>query len=247
MTTALVTGVSGGTGRAVAQAFVKAGWKVFGVDKIEQTEPVRGLRFLKADLAQAEELDNILRPVVSEVGRLDALVNNAAHQDCGPIADVEISDWDRVMAVNLRAIYLAIRILKPVLGRGSSIVNISSVHACASSSNISAYAASKGGVLAFTRALAVELGKEGIRVNAILPGAIDTQMLRDGLDRGHLTGDSLDERLKSLGARIPIGRVGRPEEIAQAVLFLADNERASFITGTGLVVDGGALAKLSTE
>lgn len=247
MTTALVTGVSNGIGRAVAETFSNAGWKVFGIDNVEQKEPVRGLTFLQADLAQTEDLDHSLRRVISQVDKLDALVNNAAYQRCGPVTDMQVHDWDRMMAVNLRAAYLAVRILRPVLRRGSSIVNISSVHACASSSDISAYAASKGGVLAFTRALAIELGKEGIRVNAVLPGAVDTQMLRSGLNRGHLAEGSADEKLKSLGARTPLGRIGRPEEIAQAVLFLADNQKASFITGTGLIVDGGALAKLSTE
>lgn len=112
---------------------------------------------------------------------------------------------------------------------------------------MAAYAASKGSVLALTRAMALEFAAGGVRVNAVMPGAIDTEMLRAGLDRSHLSGDSLEAKLKALGARIALGRVGRPEEIARTILFLADSEQSSYITGAALVVDGGALARLSTE
>lgn len=247
MRTALVTGVSGGIGRACAVAFMQAGWRVVGIDKAEQQSPLPGLDFLKADLADAAALEGCLGQAAARAGRLDALVNNAAHQVCRPVYETELAQWEEVMAVNLRSIYLSVRSLGRAIVRGGSIVNVCSVHAAATSSNISAYAASKGGVLALTRALAVELASDGIRVNAVLPGAVDTQMLRDGLSRGHLKEGGMDEKLKALGARTPLGRVGRPEEIAQAVLFLADSDRSSFITGAGLVADGGALARLSTE
>ena len=128
-----------------------------------------------------------------------------------------------------------------------SIVNSSSVHAVATSKNIAAYAASKGGMVALTRAMAIEFADAGVRVNAILPGAVDTQMLREGLSRGHAKGSNIEDQLNNLGQRTVMGRVGDPREIAQSILFLADEEQSSFITGHAMVVDGGATIRLSTE
>ena len=127
-------------------------------------------------------------------------------------------------------------------------MNVSSVHAIATSANIAAYAASKGAMLALTRALAIELASNNIRVNAVLPGAVDTPMLHSGLSRGHLWGDNIVDLVEQLGSKHVIGRVGQPQEIAQAIYFLADQSRSSFMTGQeGLVVDGGATCRLSTE
>jgi NAD(P)-dependent dehydrogenase (short-subunit alcohol dehydrogenase family) len=130
---------------------------------------------------------------------------------------------------------------------GGAIVNVSSVHALATSKNIAAYAASKGALLAFTRATAIELAPDNIRVNAVLPGAVDTPMLRAGLNRGHVKMGNIEDSVCELGKKHVLGRIGLPEEIGQTILFLADDERSSFITGHGLIVDGGAIAKLSTE
>ncbi|HEY3310218.1 MAG TPA: SDR family oxidoreductase, partial [Anaerolineales bacterium] len=125
--------------------------------------------------------------------------------------------------------------------------NTSSVHAVATSVNISAYAASKGGLLALTRAMAIEFAPDNIRVNAILPGAVDTPMLRAGMNRGHLSGDDIHVRLENLARKTVNGRIGQPEEIAHAIYFLADNTQSSFMTGQAMIVDGGATARLSTE
>ena len=130
---------------------------------------------------------------------------------------------------------------------GGAIVNVSSVHAVQTSVNIAAYATSKGGLLALTRAMAIEFAKDNIRVNAILPGAVDTPMLRAGLNRGHLGGDDIHTRLDNLARKTVNGRVGKPEEIARAIYFLADNAQSSFMTGQAMIVDGGATARLSTE
>jgi NAD(P)-dependent dehydrogenase (short-subunit alcohol dehydrogenase family) len=153
-----------------------------------------------------------------------------------------------VLNANLRSIFLTAKaaypLLKPAKG---AIVNISSVHALATSNDIASYAASKGGILALTRAMALEFSHDGIRVNAVLPGAVDTPMLRDGLQRDQAGEGSVDQRLAALAERTALGRVGQPEEIGRAILFLADPTQSSFITGQALVVDGGATARLSTE
>jgi NAD(P)-dependent dehydrogenase (short-subunit alcohol dehydrogenase family) len=122
---------------------------------------------------------------------------------------------------------------------------VSSVHAIATSKNIAAYATTKGGLLALTRALAIELAP--IRVNAVLPGAVDTPMLRSGLQRGHLQGDDTEDLVKELENKHIMGRIGKPSEIAEAIYFLSDRDRSSFMTGQALVIDGGATARLSTE
>ena len=126
-------------------------------------------------------------------------------------------------------------------------MNVSSVHAVATSADIASYAASKGALLALTRAMAIEFAGDDVRVNAILPGAVDTPMLEAGLSRGHVGGSTMDERKADLASRTVIGRVGKPEEIAKAIYFLADNEHSSFMTGQQVIVDGGATIRLSTE
>ncbi len=243
---ALITGASGGIGQAVVQLFAAAKWEVVAVDRREGPRPTEGVSFLQADVSIPEDVIRVFAQIAGQEGRLDSLVNNAAIQISKPILETSVAEWDEVMASNLRSVYLTAKhgfdLLRAARG---SIVNVSSVHALASSASIAAYAASKGGLLALTRAMAIEFGREGVRVNAVLPGAVDTPMLRDGLSR--LDGGSLEHKLQALGARSPVGRVGRPEEIAQAILFLADGERSSFVTGQALTVDGGATAKLSTE
>ena len=152
------------------------------------------------------------------------------------------------MACNVRSIFLSVQKALPLLTRsGGAIVNVSSVHAVATSVGIAAYAASKGALLALTRAMALEFGESGIRANAVLPGAVDTPMLHAGLSRGHLSGDNVRQLVRGLGKKHVMGRVGQPKEIGQTILFLADNDRSSFMTGQALVVDGGATARLSTE
>jgi glucose 1-dehydrogenase len=245
--TVVITGVAGGIGRATAGLFLKSGWRVFGVDNSVTVPPLAGMKLFKCDLSNAVRSEKVFTKICDEAEKIDALVNNAALQICKPVSRMKVAEWDKVMAVNLRSIFVAVRSILKHFKAGASIVNVSSVHAVATSSNISAYAASKGAVSALTRAMAIELAPRDIRVNAVLPGAIDTPMLKKGLGRGHLEGGTLQERMASLAARTPLGRIGRPEEIGQAILFLADKERSSFMTGQVLVVDGGAMARLSTE
>jgi NAD(P)-dependent dehydrogenase (short-subunit alcohol dehydrogenase family) len=177
------------------------------------------------------------------------LVNNAALQVAKSLIQTTVAEWDAVMAANLRSVFLAVKLAHPLIrsNNGGAIVNVSSVHAVQTSANIAAYAASKGGLLALTRAMAIEFAPDNIRVNAILPGAVDTPMLRAGLSRGHVGEGNLQERLDNLAKKTVSGKVGRPEEIAKAIYFLADNEQSSFMTGQAMIVDGGATARLSTE
>jgi len=244
-----ITGVAGGIGRATASVFRDNGWCVVGIDR-RKADDLNGdvHHLIHADIAEADAPHMIFEQIGSKFGRLDALVNNAACQICKPLMETTPEDWDAIMSCNVRSVFLSVKQAYPMLKRqGGSIVNISSVHAVATSVGIAAYAASKGALLALTRAMALEFGPEGVRCNAVLPGAVDTPMLHAGLGRGHVQGDITAKLVRGLGKKHVMGRVGKPHEIGQTILFLADSDRSSFMTGQSLVVDGGATARLSTE
>jgi len=245
----LITGAAGGIGRASVALFTEKGWRVIGVDRnaYGNSFPQNGL-FIQADIAAPEALEAIFEQVGAFTDGLDALVNNAAFQITKPLLETTLADWDAVMDVNLRSVFLGVKWAHPLLkNRQGAIVNISSVHAVATSKDIAAYAASKGGLLAFTRAVAIEFAPDAIRANALLPGAVDTPMLRAGLSRDHAGAGSFAQRLDNLAHKTVSGKIGKPEEIAQAIYFLADNAQSSFMTGQALIVDGGATVRLSTE
>jgi NAD(P)-dependent dehydrogenase (short-subunit alcohol dehydrogenase family) len=248
--TVLITGVGGGIGRACVHHFSQQGWRVVGVDRSDFGDdfPADG-HFIRADISQPDSAEVIFREAKSFHSTLDVLINNAAVQVAKPLVETSVEEWDAVMASNLRSVFLFVKLAHPLMkaAGGGAIVNVSSVHAIQTSANIAAYAASKGGLLALTRAMAIEFAPDNIRVNAILPGAVDTPMLRAGLGRGHVGHGDIQERLDNLARKTVSGKVGKPEEIAQAIYFLADNEQSSFMTGQALVVDGGATARLSTE
>ena len=247
--TVLITGAGGGIGRACVHHFADKGWRVIGVDRSDFGEgfPSNG-HFVKADISQPASVEVIFQEAKSFHSTLDVLVNNAAVQVAKPLVDTSVEEWDAVMASNLRSVFLFVKLAHPLMkAAGGAVVNVSSVHAIQTSANIAAYAASKGGLLALTRAMAIEFAPDNIRVNAILPGAVDTPMLRAGLGRGHVGQGDIQERLDNLARKTVNGKVGTPAEIAHAIYFLADNEQSSFMTGQALVVDGGATARLSTE
>jgi NAD(P)-dependent dehydrogenase (short-subunit alcohol dehydrogenase family) len=248
--TVLITGAAGGIGRATVRLFADYGWIVTGVDRKQYGEsfPENGL-FIQADISTPDDIAQIFDLARSHSPTLNALVNNAAIQIAKPLLETTVDEWDAVMISNLRAVFLAVKLAHPLFREtgGGAIVNVSSVHAVATSSNIASYAASKGGLLALTRAMAIEFAADNIRVNAILPGAVDTPMLHAGLSRGHVGEGSLPERLENLANKTVIGRIGKPAEIAQAIYFLADDKQSSFMTGQALIVDGGATSRLSTE
>lgn len=234
---AVVTGSAGGIGSAVVRRLQKDGIRVLGVDRSDD-----GLsdEHLRIDLARAE----VGRAVAERMGdrRVVALVNNGAESSSRPTEGLETAEWDQILAANLRAPFLLAEALVPALhANDGAVVNVGSIHAYATSVGAVPYAASKGGLLALTRALAVDWATRGInvRINAVAPAAIDAPMLTDGLVR---TGQTLDE----IGRRHPIGRVGTSEEVAGTVVFLLSPD-AGFAHGTTIVLDGGALARLSTE
>jgi len=247
--TVLITGAAGGIGRAVVAHFAGKKWRVIGVDRSDFGDgfPSNG-SFIRSDISRGDSLKSIFKKVKEFTTSLDALVNNAAMQIAKPIIETSIEEWDAVMEANLRSVFLGVKLAHGLLKvNGGAVVNVSSVHAIQTSANIAAYAASKGGLLALTRAMAIEFAPDNIRVNAILPGAVDTPMLRAGLERGHVGNGDMQERLDNLARKTVSGKVGKPAEIAHAIYFLADNDQSSFMTGQALVIDGGATARLSTE
>jgi len=248
--TILITGAAGGVGRATVKLFRERGFRVIGVDRqsVYAEFPADGL-FIQADISVPENLEKIIAQATQFSSTLDVLVNNAAFQVTKPLVETTVEEWDMVMASNLRSVFLGAKLAYPLLKAegGGAIVNVSSVHAVATSANIAAYAASKGGLLALTRAMAIEFAKDNIRVNAVLPGAVDTPMLRAGFHRGRNNEASEESQLAALAAKTVNGRVALPEEIASVIYFLADPAQSSFITGQGLLADGGATCRLSTE
>lgn len=245
---AVVTGAAHGIGLATAMEYKKAGWYVIGIDKSRPAISSDIDRFIRIDLANLKAVKQIFALLISEEKVIHALVNNAAVQLVKPLVETEPEEWDALMAVNVRAAFLMTKYSFPLMrAKGGSIVNVASVHAIATSKGLAAYATSKGALVAMTRAAALELADYKIRVNAILPGAINTEMLRAGLARNYDVGDTDIASLQIMGRRQPLGRIGQPDEIAGAILFLTDDEKSAFISGQTLVVDGGATARLSTE
>jgi NAD(P)-dependent dehydrogenase (short-subunit alcohol dehydrogenase family) len=245
---ALITGAASGIGLATVRIFLETGWEVYAADLRATDQLPEEVQFIRCDVSQEDSVVELFTWLGERIQDLHALVNNAGIQISKPLLDVTADEWDQTLATNLRSVFLMSKAAHPFLRAAKgAIVNVSSVHAVATSINIAAYAASKGGISALTRAMALEFGPDQIRANAILPGAVDTEMLRSGLDRGHLDGTSIEERLDQLGQKTVIGRVGHPEEIARGILFLADSQQSGFMTGEMMVVDGGALARLSTE
>jgi len=239
---AVITGAAKGIGAGIAERFVEAGAAVVILDvdgdgaaamavKLSQRGPAMAIH---GDVSNEKDVRQAIARIVDQFGRLDVLVNNAGIEVAGSIPDYTEEQWDRQLGVNLKGAFLCAKYaIQRMRGRGGSIVNISSVHAFASYAGNAAYDASKAGMLALTRTLALEHGREGIRVNAICPGYIDTPMMDDWL----LTVPDKDSAMRQVLAVHPLGRIGTPRDVADAALFLASNA-ASFISGATLVVDG---------
>jgi len=239
----LVTGAAKGIGADIAEAFIDAGAVVvlFDVDgegarTLATRLCVRGrASAIEGDVAREEDVQSALARTATEYGPLDILVNNAGIDLPGLIPDYTSEQWDRQVGVNLKgAFFFAKHAIRQMRGRGGAIVNISSVHAFISYPGNAAYDAAKAGLLALTRTLALDHGRDAIRVNAICPGYIDTPMTEEWL----ASVPDRKETERQMLAVHPLGRIGTTRDIADAVLFLA-SDAASFITGATLVVDGG--------
>lgn len=249
---ALITGGGSGIGRASALLFAKEGSKVVVsdmrqpsvTDTVDQIRAAGGEAVgVSGDVSRGSDAERMVDTAVASYGKLDVLLNSAgisARNALGPDASAE-AVWDRVMDVNLKGTYLVSRhaVEQMRLAGGGSIVNLASIMALVGyagglGSGLDPYPPSKGGVLQFTRNLAIEMAKDNIRVNCICPGYVDTDLIQ------RITSD--EQLMEALVAKHPMGRLGRPEEIAYAALYLASDESA-FVTGAPLVVDGGYTAQ----
>lgn len=244
----VVTGGAAGIGAAAARAFAEEGAWTYVLDRdahagaeLERSIAGNGalLRFGRGDVTSEVDVRAVIDNAVREHGRLDVMHANAGIEWTKGIADTTRDDWAHVLDVNLTGVYLAARYaLIQMMQQGSgAIVITASPHAIVTLPDAGAYAASKGGVLALARALALEGAPHGVRVNALLPGAIDTPMLR----REMQASSNPERQLERFAAIHPLNRLGRSEEVAEAALFLA-SDAASFVTGAALAVDGGMLA-----
>ncbi len=232
----LVTGAGSGIGRACARRFAWEGGRVAVVDLNDQggnqtvqeiTQAGGQAIFARANVADSRDVQAAIAAGVGKWGRLDVVVNDAATMTFQPIVDLPEEQWDKVLSVNLKSVFLFCKYATPHMQPGGAFVNISSVHAHETTANVAPYASSKGGMEAFTRGFSEEIAPRKLRINCVAPGAVDTPMLWN------------NPNVKSGTEKIQ-GAVGKPEDIAAAVCFLASSE-ARFITGTTLVVDGGRL------
>lgn len=242
---AIVTGAGSGIGRATAERFGREGAKVIVADRnidsaatVVQALGETGLA-VEVDVSSSEGVRAMVDVCVKMFGRIDILVNNAGIGLLGTVEETDEEAWDRLMAVNLRGVFLCSKYTIPIMAAlgGGVIVNTASYVAQVGITNRAAYVASKGGIVALTRAMALDHLGQGIRVNAVAPGTVSSAYI----DNLFATSADPGKILHDLEARSPMSRLGTPEEIANAILWLASDE-ASFATGSILTVDGGSSA-----
>lgn len=235
---AIVTGARQGIGYGIVLALAKDGCNVVVSDINEEgcKDVVKKIESLgskalaiKCDVSKKAEVDNLITKAVDTFGKLDILVNNAGIFPFKPFLEMTEEDWDKVLDVNLKSVFLCSQAAAKVMKEGGKIISISSIAALVGFSGLSPYCASKGGVSSMTRSLALELASQKINVNAVAPGGIDTPGANVG---------SSEETKKQTIAAIPLKRMGIPEDIANTVSFLA-SDKSNYITGQTIVVDGG--------
>jgi NAD(P)-dependent dehydrogenase (short-subunit alcohol dehydrogenase family) len=247
--TAVITGATGGIGKVACRTFCREGASVIGTDVDEEQgrafeEELRAegfeFAFVRCDLTSSADVAALAGEVESHFGGLDVLYNNAGVILGKPLVETTDEDWDHVLNVNLRGVFLTMRELVPLMaGRSASIVNTSSGLGLVGSEQLGAYCASKGGVVLLSKSAALELGPE-IRVNALCPGVIDTPLPHKAL--AALPEDVRTALLESWQASHVAGRLGRPDEVVSVAVFLASDE-ASFVTGAAIPVDSGVTAR----
>ncbi len=244
MSVVLVTGASSGIGAAIAIAFAEDGWDVMAAGRDEgRPEEVADVSekivTWSGELATSEDCDELMADTIDEFGQLDCLVNNAGVIVRASAAETSDEDWRYTMAINLDVpFYLSRAALPSLLRSEGSIINIASDWGLGGGERAAAYCASKGGIVLLTKAMAKDHAGDGLRVNAICPGDVDTPMLAAEADE---QGMDLDEFLEEAAEQSPNGRVGTPEEVAALALFLS-SDIASHITGTAIPIDGGGTA-----
>jgi NAD(P)-dependent dehydrogenase (short-subunit alcohol dehydrogenase family) len=231
---AIVTGAAGGQGRATAELFAAQGAAVYAADLKPATYETEGVSHERLDISLPDEWASLVDKVLGETGKLDILVNNAAVTGAsGPFHTTTLEDWNHVIQTNLTGTFLGMRAVIPTMQqqKAGSIVNIASIVALSPVPFVAPYHATKGGIRVMTKHAAFSYAADGIRVNAVFPGIIDTPMMEAAVAN--------EQMMSAFKTGIPMGRVGAPAEVAAATLFLASDE-ASYVTGTEIVVDGGA-------
>ena len=241
---AIVTGAGGGIGRAIVQRFVAEGAQVVAADldeaRVAETARLAGASYEVVDVSEPKDVEWLVATAVERHGKLTTMCNNAAISIPGDVTEVSVADFDRTIAVNLRGVFLGCKYAVPALldAGGGSIVNTGSVNSLVAEPFLTAYCASKGGVLMLTKAVALDYAAKGIRCNCLCPGWVDTPINHPHAERM----GGLDGVLESLPEWQPIGRQGYPEEIAAAAVYLASDESA-FMTGSAFVIDGAMTAR----
>jgi NAD(P)-dependent dehydrogenase (short-subunit alcohol dehydrogenase family) len=237
----LITGSSGGIGNELCHKFKSNNWYVIGTDIVPTKNNVD--EYIYSDLSNSDSIINLVNEIIKTKNQIDCIVNNAGLQICKSIWEIEIDEWDKIYSCNVKSIFLLTKYLLPLLKKTKgNIVNIGSVHGTQTSNKIACYASSKSAIVGLTRNLAIELSQFGIRVNCVSPGAIDTPMLHDGLNRNRLNNDPLDD----LKNKHLLKQIGKPYEIANLVYFIVEGD-VNFIDGANILIDGGVTIKLSSE